>query len=151
MAVFLHIHQLGWKKVHYTRGYTYLNLVSNTKKCSNSWFKIFCWVLITWQTFQPAFCCVLIWVLTVCSTLAPHHENAFIVLTLLNPHFYTIKLGFTGYTLIFLFLLKNTDCRYSLEPPRQGGSNEYPQSMFWAEIWKLPELFIWNLGVSLCN
>ena len=25
---------------------------------------------------------------------------------------------------------QNTDCAYSLEPPRQGGSNEYPQSMF---------------------
>ena len=24
----------------------------------------------------------------------------------------------------------NIDCRYSLEPPRRGGSNEYPQSMF---------------------
>ena len=23
---------------------------------------------------------------------------------------------------------------YSLEPPRRGGSNEYPQSIFWAEI-----------------
>ena len=22
------------------------------------------------------------------------------------------------------------DCGYSLEPPRRGGSNEYPQSMF---------------------
>ena len=30
---------------------------------------------------------------------------------------------------IFTFLLK-TDCGYSLEPPRRGGSNEYPQSMF---------------------
>ena len=26
---------------------------------------------------------------------------------------------------------------YSLEPPRRGGSNEYLQSMFWAEIWKI--------------
>ena len=34
----------------------------------------------------------------------------------------------------FLFLLKNIDFGYSLEPPRRGGSNEYPQSMFWAEI-----------------
>ena len=40
------------------------------------------------------------------------------------------------------FLDKNTDifqhiyCGYSLEPPRWGGSNEYPQSMFWAEIRK---------------
>ena len=25
---------------------------------------------------------------------------------------------------------QNIDCGYSLEPPRQGGSNEYPQSMF---------------------
>ena len=24
---------------------------------------------------------------------------------------------------------QNIDCGYSLEPPRQGGSNEYPQSM----------------------
>ena len=32
--------------------------------------------------------------------------------------------------ILFLFLLKNTDCGYSLEPPRRGGSNEYPQSMF---------------------
>ena len=24
----------------------------------------------------------------------------------------------------------NLDCGYSLEPPRWGGSNEYPQSMF---------------------
>ena len=30
-----------------------------------------------------------------------------------------------GYTLFFLFLLKNIDCGYSLEPPWQGGSNEY--------------------------
>ena len=29
------------------------------------------------------------------------------------------------------------DCGYSLEPPRRGGSKEYPQSMFWAEIWKI--------------
>ena len=27
-------------------------------------------------------------------------------------------------------MLKNIDCGYSLEPPRRGGSNEYPQSMF---------------------
>ena len=26
-------------------------------------------------------------------------------------------------------MLKNTDCRYSLEPPRQGSSNEYGQSV----------------------
>ena len=30
---------------------------------------------------------------------------------------------------IFLISAQNIDCRYSLEPPRWGGSNEYPQSM----------------------
>ena len=34
------------------------------------------------------------------------------------------------------------DCGYSLEPPRQGGSNEYPQSMFRAEIWKNITVFV---------
>ena len=48
----------------------------------------------------------------------------------LKSHFYIVKLGFTGYTLFFLFLLKNIDCGYSLELPQQGGSNEYRQSMF---------------------
>ena len=31
---------------------------------------------------------------------------------------------------LVLFLLQNIDCGYSLEPPRRGGSNVYPQSMF---------------------
>ena len=66
----------------------------------------------------------------------------------LKPHFYIVKLGFTGVYIIFLisaqkhrlwvlvrtafflFLLQNIDCGYSLEPPHRGGSNEYPQSMF---------------------
>ena len=30
----------------------------------------------------------------------------------------------------FLIFAQNTDCAYTLEPPRRGGSNEYPQSMF---------------------
>ena len=32
---------------------------------------------------------------------------------------------------------QNIDCAYLLEPPRWCGSNEYPQSMFWAEIRKI--------------
>ena len=31
---------------------------------------------------------------------------------------------------IFLIFAQNIDCEYTLEPPRRGGSNEYPQSMF---------------------
>ena len=47
----------------------------------------------------------------------------------LKPHFYIVW-GLQGYTLFFLFLLENINCRYSLEPPHQGSSNEYLQSMF---------------------
>ena len=48
----------------------------------------------------------------------------------IEPHFYIAKLGYAGVYIFFLFLLQNIDCGYSLEPPRRGGSNVYPQSMF---------------------
>ena len=51
-----------------------------------------------------------------------------------KPDFYTVKLGFTGVYIIFHISAQNIDCGYSLEPPQRGGSNEYTQSMFWAEI-----------------
>ena len=38
---------------------------------------------------------------------------------------------------IFHISAQNIDCGYLLELPRLGGSNEYPQSMFWAEIRKI--------------
>ena len=41
----------------------------------------------------------------------------------LKPHFYIVKLGFTG---LYIISAQNIDCGYSLEPPRRGGSNEYP-------------------------
>ena len=68
----------------------------------------------------------------------------------LKPHFYITKLGLTGvnvYIIFFLLLLKTIDCGYSLKPPRQGGSNEYKQSLFWAEIWKISDFFIWKSSV----
>ena len=37
---------------------------------------------------------------------------------------------------IFRISAHNIDCVYSLEPPRRGGSNEYPQSMFLSRIKK---------------
>ena len=65
----------------------------------------------------------------------------------LKPHFYKVKLGFTGVYINFLISAQNIDCGYSLEPPRRGGSVEYPQSIFWAEIEKkisefLSEIFL---------
>ena len=42
--------------------------------------------------------------------------------------------NFTGKKLIiFNNVALNIDCGYTLEPPRRGGSNEYPQSMFWSK------------------
>ena len=38
---------------------------------------------------------------------------------------------------IFHISAQSIDCEYSLEPPRRGGSNEYPQSMFLVEIRKI--------------
>ena len=38
----------------------------------------------------------------------------------LKPHFYIVKLGFTGVYIIFLISPQNIDCGYLLEPPRQG-------------------------------
>ena len=55
----------------------------------------------------------------------------------LKPHFYIVKLGFTGVYIIFLISAQKHKLWYLLEPPRRGGSNEYPRSMFWAEIWKI--------------
>ena len=59
----------------------------------------------------------------------------------LKPHFYIVKLGFTGVYIIFLISAQKYRLWCSLEPPRRGGSNEYPQSMFWAEILKILEFF----------
>ena len=37
----------------------------------------------------------------------------------LTPHFYIVKLGFTGVYISFLFLLLKINCGYSLEPPQR--------------------------------
>ena len=36
-----------------------------------------------------------------------------------------------------LIFAQNIDCGYTLEPPQGGGSNEYPQSMFWSKNKKI--------------
>ena len=67
---------------------------------------------------------------------ASYHSIAFITKTYLynfdplKPHFYIVKLGFTGVYIIILISAQNIECGYSLEPPRRGGSNKYPHSMF---------------------
>ena len=34
---------------------------------------------------------------------------------------------------IFPIFAQNIDCGYTLEPPCRGGSNEYPQFLFWGK------------------
>ena len=48
----------------------------------------------------------------------------------IKRHFCIVKLGFTGVYIIFLISAQKHGLWHSLEPPRRGGSNEYPQSMF---------------------
>ena len=48
----------------------------------------------------------------------------------LKPNFYIVKLEFAGVYIIFLISAQKHRSGYPLEPPRQGGSNEYRQSMF---------------------
>ena len=82
--------------------------------------------------------CGVLWLLAITKTCLYNFDP-------LESHFYTAKLGFTGIYIIFLIsaqkhrlwvlvrtasALKNIDCGYPLEPPRRGGSNGYPQSMF---------------------
>ena len=60
----------------------------------------------------------------------------------LKPDFYKVKLGLQGYTLFFLFLLKNIVCGYLLEPPQRGGSNEYDNLHFEQMYEKISEFYL---------
>ena len=61
-------------------------------------------------------------VLSLCNCIAPlsynYHKAKLITKTRLynfdplKPHFYIVKLGFTGYTLFFSYFAKNIDCGY---------------------------------------
>ena len=58
---------------------------------------------------------------TISGLLIPITKTCLYKFDPLKLHFYIVKLGFTGvyiYIGFFLFLLKNIDCGYSLEPPR---------------------------------
>ena len=62
----------------------------------------------------------------------PHYENTPIQYI---ENFTTKKKGnfLDKNSDIFHISAQNIDCGYSLNPPRRGGSNEYPQSMFLAK------------------
>ena len=90
----------------------------------------------------------------------------------LKPTFYVVKLVFTGVYIIFLIsaqkhrlwvLVRTASCVEAvltsthdtiqkhrlwvfIRTASSGGSGEYSQSMFWAEIWKISESFIWKFS-----
>ena len=49
----------------------------------------------------------------------------------INRYFFSLKTENFHVNIfdIFIIFSQNIDCGYKLEPPRRGGSNEYPQSM----------------------
>ena len=49
--------------------------------------------------------------------------------------FLVVKMKISNGKILIFFLIfaQNIDCGYTLEPPRRGGSNEYPQSMLWSK------------------
>ena len=53
----------------------------------------------------------------------------------------------------FLILAQNINCGYTLEPPRRGGSDEYPHSMSWSKNKKkwytsAAPVFLYKSGVQ---
>ena len=58
---------------------------------------------------------------------------------------------------IFHISAQNINCGYSLEPPRRGGSNEYPQSMFSSKTKKndvypyIPQFYFIKVGFNGVN
>ena len=66
---------------------------------------------------------------------ASPNEDIFITKTCLFKYIETfiskkLKIFRSKNSDIFHTFAQNIDCGYSLEPPRRGGSNEYPQPMF---------------------
>ena len=65
----------------------------------------------------------------------------------LKPHFYIVKQRFTEVYITFLISGQTHRLWVLVRTDSQSDSNEYQQSMFWAEIWKIIRIFIWKLSV----
>ena len=60
-----------------------------------------------------------------CISLRKHAYSNILKISPPKTESFQIKILF-----FFHISAQNIDCGYSLEPPRRGSSNEYPQSMF---------------------
>ena len=61
-----------------------------------------------------------------------HYANISVQYTAIFHGYKIVNFQMKNYN-IFLIFAQNIDCGYTLEPPQRGGSNEYPQSMFWSK------------------
>ena len=70
-----------------------------------------------------------------------HKKRIMLFLTLrklahaINTDFLTLKSANFQLKILDIFLIfaQKIDCGYTLEPPRRGGCDEYPLSMFWSK------------------
>ena len=65
----------------------------------------------------------------------------------LKPHFYLIKLGFTGVNIIFLTFAKNIDCGYQNRLTEASTHNV----CFEQEYEKISDFFFWKFSVFGCK
>ena len=61
-------------------------------------------------------------------------KHAYIILTPLKPHFYIVRLGFTGVYFIFLIFAQKHRLWVLVRT-----ASPSTQSMFWAKLWKISE------------
>ena len=121
-----HAHFQRWKSPHQKLGDKWVNEAHNSChiKFINSWNIRF---PVCFQVRQVG-------ITSVCFNL-PLRKHAYSTILKILP---LNKWKFSDKNSdIFHISAQNIDCGYTLEPPRRGGSNEYPQSMFWAEIRKI--------------
>ena len=64
--------------------------------------------------------------------LRKHAYSNILIILQPEPENFQIKISD-----VFHIPAQNIDYGYSLEPPRRGGSNEYPQSMFLSKVRKI--------------
>ena len=73
------------------------------------------------------------WIYSKRKEFAPHYENKPIQIIYIETFATKTNENFQMKNFdIFHISTQNIDCGYSLEPPHRGGSNGYPQSMFFS-------------------
>ena len=68
----------------------------------------------------------------ICENRGAHYANRLMQYTAIFHSCKNVNFQMKKYN-IFLIFAQNIDCGYTLEPPYEGGSNEYPQSMFYSK------------------